>query len=318
MRRGQEGVGLLAHDGHEIVDRAGAVLALEGRVVTEVAGDVLGLVDHPRADGPGIDLDEADDVGLLSADEFSDAGENLAIAAQVARTRQGQMERGPGASGIPDVIDEQTQGGGLRRKGRHSIGDGESAGGQKSPAGLPDLAWPYGLRGVAGRRRTPEFRGAHACARLTPMSQANPIRLFVTHVWEDNDDYLRVFEYLESAKNFFYKNYSTPDHPPAGDKEAQREDLRRQIAPVEAVIAIPSLLLTHKDMFTFELLFAQASQKPVILMKPFGSHANHPKTITDLADEIADWDERALVDAIRRQARHEETTRWDTIEFKLD
>ena len=28
--------------------------------------------------------------------------------------------------------------------------------------------------------------------------------------------------------------------------------------------------------------------------------------------------ERALVDAIRRQARHEDTTRWDTIEFKLD
>ena len=148
----------------------------------------------------------------------------------------------------------------------------------KSPrAGWPRdavLAWPYGLRGVAGRRRTPEFRGAHACARLTPMSQANPIRLFVTHVWEDNDDYLRVFEYLESAKNFFYKNYSTPDRPPAGDKEAQREDLRRQIAPVEAVIAIPSLLLTHRDMFTFELLFAQASQKPVILMKPFGSQCD--------------------------------------------
>jgi hypothetical protein len=151
------------------------------------------------------------------------------------------------------------------------------------------------------------------------MSQANPIRLFVTHVWEDDDDYLRVFEYLESAKNFFYKNYSTPDHPPAGDKEAQREDLRRQIAPVEAVIAISSLAPTHKDMFTFELLFAQASQKPVILMKPFGgSHFALPKTITDLADEVVDWDERALVDAIRRQARHEDTTRWDTIEFKLD
>ena len=150
------------------------------------------------------------------------------------------------------------------------------------------------------------------------MSQVNPIRLFVTHVWEDNDDYLRVFEYLESAKNFFYKNYSTPDLPPAGDKEAQREDLRRQIAPVEAVIAIPSLLVTHRDMFTFELLFAQASEKPVILMKPFGSNATHPKSITDLADEIVDWDERALVDAIRRQARHEDTTRWDTIEFKLD
>jgi hypothetical protein len=150
------------------------------------------------------------------------------------------------------------------------------------------------------------------------MSQANPIRLFVTHMWEENDDYLRVFEYVESAKNFFYRNYSTPDHPPTGDKEAQREDLRRQMAPVEAVVALPSLLKSHRDMFTFQLLFAQASEKPVILMKPFGSHEPLPKAITDLANEIVDWDERALVDAIRRQARHEDTTRWDTIEFKLD
>ena len=150
------------------------------------------------------------------------------------------------------------------------------------------------------------------------MSQANPIRLFVTHMWAENDDYFRVFEYLESSKNFFYRNYSTPDHPPAGDKEAQREDLRRQIAPVEAIVALPSLLKTQKDMFTFQLLVAQASQKPVILMKPFGSQEALPKAITDLADEIVDWDERALVDAIRRQARHEDTTRWDTIEFKLD
>ena len=84
-------------------------------------------------------------------------------------------------------------------------------------------------------------------------------------------------------------------------------------------MAVASLLQAHRDMFTFELLFAQASQKPVILMKPFGgSHFAIPKGITDLADEIVDWDERALVDAIRRQARHEDTTRWDTIEFKLD
>lgn len=150
------------------------------------------------------------------------------------------------------------------------------------------------------------------------MSQSNPIRIFVTHVWEHSDDYLRVFEYLESPKNFFYRNYSTPDRTPPGDKEAQREDLRRQMAPVEAVVALPSLLQAHRDLFTFELLFAQASQKPVILMKPFGAAADIPKEITDLADEIVDWDERALVDAIRRQARHEDTTRWDTIEFKLD
>jgi hypothetical protein len=150
------------------------------------------------------------------------------------------------------------------------------------------------------------------------MSQANPLRLFVTHAWQTSDDYLRVFEYLESARNFFYRNYSTPDRPPTEEREAQREDLRRQIAPTEAVIALSSLYDTHQDLLTFQLLFAQASNKPVVLMKPFGATRELPKTILDLASEVVDWDERALVDAIRREARHEETTRWDTIEFKLD
>src|SRR5215813_7590225 len=151
-----------------------------------------------------------------------------------------------------------------------------------------------------------------------PMSQSNPLRLFVTHAWENSDDYLRVFEYLESARNFFYRNYSTPDQRPSGDGEALRENLRRQIAPVEAVIGLSSLFDTHQVLLTFELLFAQASHKPVILMKPFGARKEVPKAILDLASEVVEWDERALVDAIRRQARHEETTRWDTIEFKLD
>lgn len=150
------------------------------------------------------------------------------------------------------------------------------------------------------------------------MSQSDPLRLFVTHAWENSDDYLRVFEYLESARNFFYKNTSTPEQRPSGDREALREDLRRQIAPAEAVIALSSLYDTHQDLLTFQLLFAQASHKPVVLMKPFGARGEVPKSILDLANEVAEWDERALVDAVRRQARHEDTQRFDTIEFKLD
>ena len=67
------------------------------------------------------------------------------------------------------------------------------------------------------------------------MSQNNPIRLFVTHAWDTSDEYLRIFEYLESSRNFFYKNLSAPDKaPPGGGKEADREELRRQIAQAEA------------------------------------------------------------------------------------
>ena len=150
------------------------------------------------------------------------------------------------------------------------------------------------------------------------MSQANPIRVFVTHLWENSDDYLRVFEYLESARNFYYRNFSTPDQRPTGDKESLKEDLRRQIGPAEAVIALASLYEKDRDLAVFQLLYAQACQKPVILLKAFGVQRPVPKALADLADEIIEWDERALVDAVKRQARHEESTRWDTIEFKLD
>jgi hypothetical protein len=150
------------------------------------------------------------------------------------------------------------------------------------------------------------------------MSQANPIRLFVTHLWEPADDYLRVFEYLESSRNFFYKNFGAPDRRPPGDREAQKQELRAQISPVEVVVALASLYAQDQDLLTFQLLYTQASQKPVVLLKPFGTGTEVPKALLDLADEVVDWDERALVDAIRRQGRHEDTTRWDTIEFKLD
>ena len=53
-------------------------------------------------------------------------------------------------------------------------------------------------------------------------------------------------------------------------------------------------------------------------MENFGSPEAVPKAIKDLADEICAWNERDLIDALRRQARHEDTTRWDTIEFVPD
>jgi len=96
----------------------------------------------------------------------------------------------------------------------------------------------------------------------TPAGVAeHPVRIFVTHAWENSDDYLRVFEYLESQREFFYRNYSTPDRRPQGDKEALRENLRQQITPPNDH---PSRALqAHQDLLLFQLLYAQASHKPV-------------------------------------------------------
>lgn len=151
------------------------------------------------------------------------------------------------------------------------------------------------------------------------MSQENPIRLFVSHLYAPDDEYFRVFEYLESAVNFFYQNLSTPDRPPrSAEREALKEDLRRQMADAEAVLLLSSLHERDAALVEFQGLCAKANDKPVIVMEPFGAGETVPAKLRDLADEVVPWNEREMADAIRRQARHEETTRWDTIEFKLD
>ena len=66
------------------------------------------------------------------------------------------------------------------------------------------------------------------------MTETNPIRLFVTHLYAPDEAYFRVFEYLESQPNFFYRNLAAPDKPPRSrEKEAIREDLRRQMADAD-------------------------------------------------------------------------------------
>ena len=148
--------------------------------------------------------------------------------------------------------------------------------------------------------------------------RVNPIRLFVTHAWVENDDYARVFEYLEASGTFYYVNTSQPHAKRPIDKESQREDLRRQIAPSEVIVALPAVHRIAPELALFELNFAKAADKPVVVMEEFGSTEPLAKVLKDLADEVSAWNERNLIDALRRQARHQETTRWDTIEFKLD
>lgn len=151
------------------------------------------------------------------------------------------------------------------------------------------------------------------------MSQRDPIRVFVTHAWEQSDDYQRVFEFLESARNFYYRNCSSPErHPVDKSVEGLRESLRQQISPSEVVVALSSLFVASRDQLVFQLHYAKASDKPVILLPGFGREVVLPRDVSGLADVSVGWDERALVDAIRLQARHEDTTRWDTIEFKIE
>ena len=153
---------------------------------------------------------------------------------------------------------------------------------------------------------------------MNSITQQNPIRLFVCHVWVEDEDYHRIFEYVESSPNFFYRNTSKPDVRPPGDKEALREALRNQIAETEVMIVPAALYRRNVDWVEFQMHCAKAYDKPIIVLEPFGGTDTIAPALQELADDVVPWDQRQLIDAIKREARHEETTRFDVIEFKLD
>jgi hypothetical protein len=150
------------------------------------------------------------------------------------------------------------------------------------------------------------------------MSEKNPIRVFVTHAFASQPDYLRVFEYLEASPNFFYRNCSVPEHPPAaGGKEALKEEYRVQMKTAEVVVVLSSLYLENEYWTSYQMDVAQANNLPLVVMEPFGVNVKVPAELVKRASEVIGWDGRLIVDAVRRQARHEDTARWDMIEFKL-
>lgn len=155
-------------------------------------------------------------------------------------------------------------------------------------------------------------------AAVSNISQQNPVRVFVAHPFEETEDYQRVFEYLESSHNFYYRNVSVPDRKFLANTEEARTELRRQIGLSEVVIIPAGLYKPHRDWIEFELNCAKGFDKPVVVLEFFGVKDKLPVQLEALSDERVEWNERSIADAIRRQARHEDTARWDVIEFKLD
>ncbi len=151
------------------------------------------------------------------------------------------------------------------------------------------------------------------------MSEKDPYRVFVTHIFQDDEDYQRVFEYLESRDQFFYLNSSDLTEMPAtGGLEAMKEELRNQIKPAEVVIMPVTIFEANPDLVRFQMDVAEAFGKPIIGVKSFGDTVAIQKEIIDRCADIIEWNERTMIEAIKRLGRNEETAQWEVIDFDLD
>ncbi len=148
------------------------------------------------------------------------------------------------------------------------------------------------------------------------MSEDNPIRVFVSHNFVEDEDYLRVFEFLECVDQFYYLNCSKPENiPGTGGLEAIKEELLSQIEPSEAVIILASHFSEHTELVRYQMEAAEAGGKPLIAIQPFGGVAETPEELVNRVNEHIAWNDREIADALRRQARLQDTARWDVIDF---
>ena len=148
------------------------------------------------------------------------------------------------------------------------------------------------------------------------MSEKNPFRVFVTHTFAESDDYLRVFEFLESVDRFFYLNVAKPENIPSeGGVEAIKDELIQQIKASEALVVVSDVYANKPDLVNYMMDVAEANSIGMIAIRPFGGVGEtHPDVVSRVQEHV-EWNDRELVDAIKRQGRGEDTARWEVIDF---
>ena len=86
------------------------------------------------------------------------------------------------------------------------------------------------------------------------MSETDPYRIFVTHLFAENEDYQRVFEYLTSRDTFYYVGSSKPESLPETEgPQAIKDELIKQIKPAEVVIMPVAMYDLNPSLMQFQV-----------------------------------------------------------------
>jgi hypothetical protein len=97
--------------------------------------------------------------------------------------------------------------------------------------------------------------------------------------------------------------------------EAVKDELILQIKESEVVIVLASLYLEQEKLVSYQMDVADANNLALIAIRPFGGMVETPPGLIDRAKEHIEWNDREMVDAIKRQARMEDAQRWEVIDF---
>ena len=127
--------------------------------------------------------------------------------------------------------------------------------------------------------------------------------VFISHAWSYHDDYYRIVRFLNDAPRLRWRNYSVPEHDPLElpTTKALKEQLRKQIRPVNVVLILAGMYVTHSDWIQFEIDFANVIKKPMVGIRPWGQQ-RIPSAVKDSVNQMVGWRTDSIVSAIRKWA----------------
>ena len=127
--------------------------------------------------------------------------------------------------------------------------------------------------------------------------------LFLSHVWRKvhNSEYYRLEKLLDGANNFYWRNYSVPEHDPLGTKTDRelRRALDRQIRPINCFLVVSGMYVKYRKWIQAEIDIAKSYDKPIIGVIPLGQE-RVPIEMQKISKEMVGWQASSLVAAIRR------------------
>jgi len=134
------------------------------------------------------------------------------------------------------------------------------------------------------------------------MPKLREYRVFISHAW-DFGEYERIKDFLDSAPNFSYRNYSVPrDNPLNLRNEIKLRTSLRQLVKMCQIVLVPAgMEVNYRKFVQYELSSAQNFNKPIVGIIPWGAR-QIPRLVDEIAWEIVRWNRNAIVAAIRRNA----------------
>ena len=131
------------------------------------------------------------------------------------------------------------------------------------------------------------------------MSDSRIVRLFISHSWDHDEDYIGLVKLLRKISLFDFYNYSVPEQDPleaVSDKELMQE-LCEQLRGCQVLLVIASMYPSYSEWIQKEVLIARVYGKPVIGVIPKGQK-RISSFVKEYSDAMVHWNSRSLAKVI--------------------